>query len=182
MITLLFSTLGILSFSRQLLAGPLIAGLPLAILVLPFIVLTLGLLSYRFLNNSFPNNNLEKFSLSISNLILGICVAMLFFGYMKWYTLATFSILFILLIYIEYKNKLRFMYRFYRTYAALLIPLYFLSLYLKTQDPVLFNQNAALKLDLLYLPIEVYFFFMDMLLMAVYLFELFKNKGLTKNG
>lgn len=74
------------------------------------------------------------------------------------------------------------MYRFYRTYAALLIPFYFLSLYIKTQDPVLFNVNAGLKLELIYLPIEAYFFFMGMLLMTVYLFELFKSKALKANG
>lgn len=74
------------------------------------------------------------------------------------------------------------MYRFYRTYLALVVPLYFLCLYIKTQDPILFNQNAGLKLDLVYLPIEAYFFFMGMLLMAVYLFEFFKNKALKKNG
>jgi hypothetical protein len=182
LIIFLFSALGVLSFSNELLAGSLIAGLPLTALLLPFILSFLGLLSYRFLNNSFPKNNLEKFSLSVSNIILGICVAMLFFGYLKLYTLVTFSILFILLLYIEYKNKLRFMYRFYRTYAALLIPLYFLCLFIKTQDPMLFNQNAALKLDLIYLPIEAYFFFMGILLMAVYLFELFKSTSFKRNG
>lgn len=163
-------------------SGPLIGGLPLLLILFPFIISALGLLSYRFLNNSFPNNNLEQFSLSLSNLILGICVAMLFFGYLKWYTLITFSILFILLLYIEYKNKLRFMYRFYRTYMALLIPLYFLSLYIKTQPPLLFSKAATLKLNLIYLPIEAYFFFMGILLMAVYLFEFFKSKALSANG
>ncbi|WP_316817783.1 lycopene cyclase domain-containing protein [Pedobacter nyackensis] len=182
LITTLFNVLGVLSFSPQLVAAPFIAGLPLTILLVPFVISALGLLSYRFLNSNFPNNNLEKFSLSVSNLILGLCIAMLFFGYMKLFTMVTFSILFILLLYIEYKNKLRFMYRFYRTYLALVVPLYFLCLYIKTQDPILFNQNAGLKLDLVYLPIEAYFFFMGMLLMAVYLFEFFKNKALKKNG
>lgn len=182
LVAFIFTALGVLSFNPTLLAGPAIAGLPLTILMLPFIISLLGLLSYRFLNNSFPNNQLEKFSLSVSNLLLGICVAMLFFGYLKWYTLVTFSILFTLLLYIEYKNSLRFMYRFYRTYAALLIPLYFLSLYIKTQDPLVFSEKAGLQLNLAYLPIEVYFFFMAMLLMAVYLFEFFKNKTIKKHG
>lgn len=182
LVILLFSALRILSFSPELLAGPTLAGFPLAILLLPFVVATSGIFAYRFLNNSFPNNHLEKFSLSVSNLILGICVAMLFFGYQKWFTLITFSILFGLLLYIEYKNKLRFMYRFYRTYVALLIPMYFVSLYIKTQDPILFSSAASLKLDLVYLPIEAYFSFMGMLLMAVYLFELFKSKSLKTNG
>ena len=83
LVILLFSALRILSFSPELLAGPTLAGFPLAILLLPFVVPTSGIFTYRFLNNSFPNNHLEKFSLSVSNLILGICVAMLFFGYQK---------------------------------------------------------------------------------------------------
>lgn len=145
--------------------------------LLQFVIPALGLWLYRFFNTKFPNNNLDKFSLSVSNLILGICVAMLFFGYLKGYTLVTFLILFTLLLYIEYKNKLRFMYRFYRTYFALLIPFYLLCSLAKDQAPLLYNQNATLKLNLVYLPIEVYFYFMGMLLMTIYLFEFFKSKA-----
>jgi len=182
LITLLFKTLGILSFNDLDTTMPLIAGLPIAIILLQFIIPALGLILYRFLNNRFPNNRLEKFSLSLSNLILGICVAMLFFGYLKWYTLVTFLILFVLLLYIEYKNKLRFMYRFYRTYAASLLPFYLLSVFIKNQGKLLFNQNASLKLNLASIPIEAYFYFMGMLLVTIYLFELFKSRGEKTNG
>ncbi|MFA4871229.1 MAG: lycopene cyclase domain-containing protein [Pedobacter sp.] len=107
---------------------------------------------------------------------------MLFFGYLKLYTLITFLILFALLLYVEYKNKLRFMYRFYRTYAALLIPFYLLCIFIKKQPQLVFNENATLKLNLFYLPIEVYFFFMGMLLVAIYLFEFFKSKKPDTHG
>ena len=74
------------------------------------------------------------------------------------------------------------MYRFYRSYTALLIPFYLTCLFLK-QTPILtFNKNATLKLNLFDVPIEAYFYLMNMLLMSVYLFELFKSKSAKANG
>lgn len=182
LITLLFIALGALSFKKQALSSPVFISLPASLFLLQFIVPAIGLSIYRFLNNKFPKNDLDKFSLSLSNLILGICVAMLFFGYLKTYTLITFLILFGFLLFIEYKNKLRFSYRLYRTYAALLIPFYLLCLWIKNQSQVIFNPNATLKLDLVYLPIEAYFYFMGMLLITIYLFEHFKSKELNTRG
>lgn len=182
LVTILFTTWGILSFNPSLLTGIVIGGVPLPILLLSFIIPLLGLYLYLFLNARFPNNNLEKFSLSVSNLMLGICIAFLFFGYLKLYTATTFFIVFSLLLYIEYKNKLRFMYRFYRTYFALLIPFYISCMFIKKQSYFLFHENASLKLYLAYLPIEAYFYFMGMLLMTVYLYEFFKNKMVKVDG
>ncbi|WP_225874811.1 lycopene cyclase domain-containing protein [Pedobacter hiemivivus] len=114
--------------------------------------------------------------------MLGICIAFLFFGYLKLYTATTFIVVLALLLYIEYKNKLRFMYRFYRTYLVLLIPFYLGCMVIKKQSLLIFNENASLKLHLAYLPIEAYFYFLGMLLMAVYLFELFKSKMVKVDG
>lgn len=182
LITFLFIVLGILSINEQASTSAQIGPLPIVVILLQFAVPCLGLGLYCFLNNRFPKNDLDKFSLSISNLILGICVAMLFFGYLKTYTLVTFLILFSLLLYIEYKGKLRFMYRFYRTYAALLIPFYLLCLLVKSQAQLKFDSNATLKLELIYLPIEAYFYLMSMLLVTVYLFEIIKSKNLNIRG
>lgn len=74
------------------------------------------------------------------------------------------------------------MYRFYRTYVALLLPMYGVSLYIKTQAAILFDAHSSLQLDLVYLPIEAYFYFMGLLLMAVYLYEFFKSSVLKTNG
>jgi hypothetical protein len=182
LITYLFSLLGVLSLSEPGLFNTQNPGLTLSLIALQFFLPALGLGLYNFLNNKFPNNSLDSFSLSLSNLVLGICVAMLFFGYLKLYTLITFLILFALLLYIEYKNKLRFMYRFYRTYATLLIPFYLLCIFIKKQSQLIFNEDATLKLNLFYLSIEVYFYFMGMLLAAIYLFEFFKSKKLGTHG
>jgi len=179
---LVFTALGIMSANASILSGYNIAGLPIEVILLCFIIPAAGLYLYRFLNTRFPDNSLEKFSLSISNLLLGVCIALLFFGYLKWYTATTFFILFTLLLYIEYQNKLRFMYRFYRTYVALLIPFFLAGTVIKNQSILIFNEKASLKLYLAYLPIEAYFYFMAMLLTTVYLFEFFKSKMAKVDG
>ncbi|ACU05888.1 MULTISPECIES: lycopene cyclase domain-containing protein [Pedobacter] len=175
LITFLLSALGVLSVGQQTLSKLLIAGLP-------FIIPALALWLYQFLNSRFPNNSLEKFSLLVSNILLGICVAMLFFGYQKWYTLITTFILLSLLIYIEYLNKLRFMYRFYRLFILLLILFYPVYLMVITHGFLKFNAEASLKLGIGGVSIEAFFYLMAMLLMAVYLFELFKHKISKSNG
>jgi hypothetical protein len=169
LLPLLFARLGILSLGNELLLSSFIAP-------------ALGLCLYGYLNSRFPNNDLEKFSLSVSNLMLGICVAFLFFGYLKWYTAILFFISFALLAYIEYVNKLRFMYRFYRTYALLLIPFYVTCLLIKNRPVLKFDENATLKLKLGGVSVEAYFYFMAMLLVSTYLFELFKRKMTKAHG
>ena len=74
------------------------------------------------------------------------------------------------------------MYRFYRVYALLLLPFYAACLIIGKQSVMKFNENATLKLKLGGVSIEAYFYLMGMLLMSVYLFELFKDKKLTANG
>ncbi|SMC82058.1 lycopene cyclase domain-containing protein [Pedobacter nyackensis] len=179
---LLFTALGIMSANANLLSGYNVAGLPIEGILLCFIAPAASLYLYSFLNNRFPDNRFEKFSLSISNLLLGVCIALLFFGYLKWYTATTFFVLLTLLLYVEYKNKLRFMYRFYRAYVALLIPFYLVCIIIKNQSILIFNEKASLKLYVVHLPIEAYFYFMGMLLMTVYLFEFFKSKMAKVNG
>lgn len=74
------------------------------------------------------------------------------------------------------------MYRFYRVYALLLIPFYAACGIIRNQSVMKFDENATLKLKLGGVSIEAYFYFMSMLLLAVYLFELFKSKTGKVNG
>lgn len=74
------------------------------------------------------------------------------------------------------------MYYFYRAWATMLIPFYLVSWFVKNQHAFTFDENASLKLNLLQLPIEAYSCFMGMLLMIIYLFELFKHKMNRTHG
>lgn len=150
---------GFLTFDARYITGQYFGTLPieewLFCVLMPFTALGI----YTFLNQSFPGNSLQKFSLTVSNLLLGLCIAMLFFAYQSGniYSIVFDVSLVLLLIYIEYFNKLRFMYRFYRACLVCMILFY----------PVYFIITGLA---------QVYFYFMTLLLAGVYLFELFKSK------
>lgn len=74
------------------------------------------------------------------------------------------------------------MYRFYRVFALLLLPFYAACVIIRNQSVMKFDENATLKLKLGEVSIEAYFYFMSLLLLAVYLFELFKGKTVKVNG
>lgn len=179
-IAIFFTLFKVWSFDSVFLSGVYYRGLPLEQYLFSFTFTFAGLGIYQFLNAKFPNNQLQKFSLSVSNLMLGVCVAFLFFAYAKWYTVITFSILLILLLYIEYLNKLRFMYRFYRAYLVCLIPFYICYGIICNLPIVQYQAAETIKLKLQNIPLENHFYIMGMLLLAVYAFEFFEKRAATK--
>lgn len=172
-ISILFSTLSqllgntqIATYNKHLITGFFIGSLPfeerLFCVVMPFA----GLGLYSYLNMRFPDNNPDRFSLTVSNLLLGLCIAMAFFGY--WleniYDICLYTAVGLLILFVEYVNKLRFMYRFYRSWLAGVVLFY----------PVYFVMTG-----LPHIPV----YFMLLMLLATYLLELFKSKsGIKKQG
>lgn len=169
--------LKVIVFNPPYLTGLSLWELPVEELLISLVLPLAGLAIYLFLNDRFPDNKRDKYSLALSNILMGVCIAMLYFGHRKFYTLITFSILLIFILYIEYFNKLRFMYRFYRAYLLTLIPFY-LVYGIATSLPVIQYKNAeTLDFNLGHIPFENHFYFMAMLLLSVYLFELFKSRA-----
>lgn len=175
-ITVVFTIFGVWGFNPSFLIGTYYRTVPIEQYLFFFAFSFAGLGIYNYLNIRFPNNHLQKFSLSMSNLMLGVCVAFIFFAYARWYTVVTFSVLLLLLLYIEYLNKLRFMYRFYRAYVACLIPFYICYGVLCNLPTLTYDTAETIKLQLFHIPLENHFYIMGMLLLAVYLFEFFKHK------
>lgn len=176
-----FSLFRIWSFNEAYLMGISYRDLPLEQYLFSFTFSFAALSIYAYLNARYPNNHLQKFSLSVSNLMIGVCVAFIFFAYAKWYTAITFSVLLLLLLYIEYLNKLRFMYRFYRAYLVSLIPFYICFWFISNLPIITYNNLETVKLRLFAIPLENHFYMMAMILLATYLQEMFKNK-VTQHG
>lgn len=134
---------------------------------------------YSYLNANYPKQNLQKYTLALSNLLLGVMIAILFFAYTKWFTVTTFALLFLLLIYIEYRNKLRYMYRFYRAFLVCLL-LFYLSFGLLCQLSIIrFNAEETMDAYLFKIPFEAHFYMMGMLLMGVHFLESINYKKIA---
>jgi lycopene cyclase domain-containing protein len=175
---ILFTKLNVWSFNPNYIIGINLLGLPLEEILFFLTVPYACVFIYECLNVYFPKNNLQKYSLAISNLLLGICVAMLFFGHGRWYTFINFGFLLLVLGYVEYINsKHRFMYRFFRAYLVSLIPFYIVNGYLTAIPVVIYNSRENVGFNLGSIPFEDHFYLMSLLLMNVYLYEVFKSKG-----
>lgn len=169
--------LKVIVFNPPYLTGLTLWELPVEELLISLVLPLSGLAIYLFLNVRFPDNTYEKYSLAVSNIMLGICIAMIYFGHQKLYTLFTFVILLVFIVYIEYVNRIRFMYRFYRAFLVSLI-LFYLVFGVLTSIPVLqYDAKETLDFNLFHLPFESQFYFMGMLLLTVWLFELFKSRA-----
>ena len=81
------------NFNAAYLIGVDYRGLPLEAYLFLFVFSFAGLGIYNYLNARFPKNDLQKYALAVSHAMMGICIAMLFFAYTKWYPVITFAFL-----------------------------------------------------------------------------------------
>ncbi|WP_293788758.1 lycopene cyclase domain-containing protein [uncultured Pedobacter sp.] len=178
---ILFTKLNVWSFNPDYLVGINLFGLPLEEMLFFLTVPYACVFIYECLNIYFPKSNLQKYSLAVSNLFLGLSVALLFFGYNRWYTLINFGFLLIVLAYVEYVNvKFRFMYRFYRAYLVSLVPFYIVNGFLTAVPVVIYNDKENIGFRVGTIPFEDHFYLMSLLLMNVFLYEFFKSRAVKK--
>jgi lycopene cyclase domain-containing protein len=169
--------LKVIVFKPPYLTGMTLWELPIEELLFLFLLPLAGIGIYQLLNIRYPDNTLEKYSLAVSNIMLGICIAMLYFGHTKLYTVFTFAILLVFIIYVEYVSKIRFMYRFYRAFLVALIPFYLTATVLTTVPVIQYNAKETLDFNLVHIPFESNFYFMGMLLLSIFLYEVFKARA-----
>lgn len=176
-IAIIFNIFGIWGFNSEFLVGIYYRGVPLEFFLFCFSFSFMAISVYQYLNIRFPKNSLQQFSLTLSNLVLGLCIAFSFFGYGHWYTMVVFVLLFILLLFIEYVNKIRFMYRFYRAYVLCLLPFY-ICFGIMSKLPILFyEKKQTLGVNIIDIPLESHFYVLTMLLLGVYLLEYFGKRA-----
>ena len=152
-------------------------GVPLTQYFLHFTFSFSIIATYIYLNLFFPKNDLQKYSLAISHFLLGLCIAFLFFGYTKLFTLITFSTLFLFLFAVEYMSKLRFMYKTYRTFLIMLIPGFVIYSILIAEGILKIHQEETVGINLLKVPLEQCFVVLLNTIVAVNMFEFFNAKN-----
>lgn len=169
--------LKVIVFNPPYLSGMTLWELPIEELLLSLLLPFSGIAIYLFMNMRYKDNSLEKYSLALSNMMLGVCIAMLYFGHQKLYTLFTFSILLVFLLYIEYVNRIRFMYKFYRAFLVSLLLFYTVYGILTSIPVIQYTTEETLNFNFSHIPFESHFYYMSMLLLSVYLYELFKSRA-----
>lgn len=180
--TLILKRITVLSYDVAHFAGADNSGVPYEVILSAFILPFAGLAIYNFLNSRFPAQPFEKYSLALSNILMGLCIAMIFFAYTKWYPVFTFSLMIITLFLVEYKNKIRFMYRFYRAYLIFVLAYLAVVLPFHYAGYIGFNEAQTIKFRLAYVPFESFFLLFSIMLISIWLFEVFKKRFKLVSG
>ncbi len=152
------------------------SGMPYEVILSAFVMPFTGIAIYGYLNAKYPAQTYEKYSLAVSNILMGLCIAMIFFAYTKWYPVVVFSLMLLTLFVVEYKNKLRFMYRFYRTYLVMLLVYLLMMVPFHYAQNIGYDEEQTIKFKLLYVPFEGYFLLFSGLLIGILFFEVFKKR------
>jgi hypothetical protein len=176
-IKLTFVNYRLVSYDSALFSGVYFFELPLASVLFCFTVPFAGLAVYNYLNSQFPNNDLEIYSLAFSHVMIGLCIAVLFFAYTKVYAVISFAVFMLALLYIEYVNKYRFMYKFYRLFGLFILLYALTQVLFKDINAPKYELSQSMEFKLIAVPFENYFLLGALLLCTVYLFELFKRRN-----
>ncbi|MEO8886246.1 MAG: lycopene cyclase domain-containing protein [Mucilaginibacter sp.] len=172
----LFTINGVWSFDARHIIGIKFFQLPLEEILFFLTVPFACLFIYACINYYVKWQPSAQWTRIITNLLIIFSVLALIFYYDRLYTLVTFSLLWVLLVFLQYAFKVKWLNRFYLTYLVALIPFYIVNGYLTAIPVVLYNdlQNMGVRVGTI--PLEDHFYCMAMLLMNVGFFEYFKGK------
>ena len=175
----LFTINGVWSFNADRIIGLNFMELPLEEILFFLTVPFACLFIYACLNHYVKWQIGDKITHIITNLLIVLSLAAVFYYYDRLYTLVTFSLLLVLLAALQYGFKVKWLNRFYLTYLVALIPFYIVNGLLTSIPVVLYNdlENVALRVGTI--PLEDHFYCMAMLVMNVGFFEYFKQRSIA---
>lgn len=172
----LFTILDVWSFNPDYILGVYFLQLPLEEILFFITVPFACIFIYECLNYYVRTDLLSGSSKMVSMLLMMLSIICLTLFYDKVYTLITFSLLLITLIYAEFKLKVN-LGRFYMAYLVSLIPFYIVNGILTSVPIVLYNDAENMAFRVGTIPFEDHFYSMSMLLINILLFEYFKKRG-----
>ncbi|MCY1512281.1 hypothetical protein D9M68_467350 [compost metagenome] len=180
-VTLIYSEIGIFFFKAHIwqfnnayLLGGKYRSLPFEYYLYLFSFSFFCLALYQYAKVKLANKEVA-FSLFISNLIIGVSIALLFFAYTKWYTLVSVGMAVLLLLLVEYRSRLRFMGIFYPACLAGLVPFYAVQYIIANQPIITYQWNKTMDFGWFKIPFENHFQYLGMFLLGVFVLEAIKS-------
>jgi lycopene cyclase domain-containing protein len=171
----LFTVLDVWSFNPEYVLGIYILQLPIEEILFFITVPFACIFIYECLNYYIPKDLLHRVSRAISIMLIVLSAICLLMFYDRVYTLISFSLLSVVLIYAEFMHKAN-LGRFYLAYLVSLIPFYIVNGVLTSVPIVLYNDAENMSIRVGTIPFEDHFYSMSMLLMNILLFEYFRKK------
>lgn len=178
----LFTVYGVWSFNADYVKGIYFLNLPLEEILFFITVPFACIFIYECLNYYVKRDLLKHISVYITYTLIFLCGVLLIFFYDKVYSLITFGLLLIILLFAQFVFKLSFLSRFYLAYLVSLIPFYIVNGLLTSIPVVLYNNEENMSFRVGTIPFEDHFYSMAMLLLNVMFFEYFRKRAAKTNG
>ncbi|MCQ6960912.1 lycopene cyclase domain-containing protein [Mucilaginibacter aquariorum] len=172
----LFTIHGVWSFNDKYIIGIKFIGLPLEEILFFLTVPFACIFIYACLNYYVKWQPGIIITRMVSNLLVGLSIALLALNYTRLYTAVTFGLLAVLLVLLMYYFKVKWLNRFYMAFIVSLIPFYIVNGILTAWPIVLYNNAQNMGIRAGTIPFEDHFYSMALLLMNVGFFEYFKNR------
>ena len=172
----IFTIYGVWSFNPDYVIGVYMLNLPLEEILFFVTVPFACVFIYECLNYYVKKDLLKRFSTYINSTLFGFSVLMLLLYYDRVYTLITFGLLAVVLLFAEFIIKSSRLSRFYLAYLVSLIPFYIVNGILTSIPIVMYNDAENMAFRVGTIPLEDHFYSMSMLLINILLFEYFRNK------
>ena len=173
----IFTIYGVWSFNPDYIIGVYMLNLPLEEILFFVTVPFACVFMYECLNYYVKKDFLKRFSTYINSTLFGFSVLMLLLYYDRVYTLITFGLLAVVLIFAEFILKSSLLSRFYLAYLVSLIPFYIVNGILTSIPIVMYNDAENMAFRVGTIPLEDHFYSMAMLMLNIMFFEYFRNRA-----
>lgn len=174
----IFTICQVWSFNPDYVLGIYFLNLPIEEILFFITVPFACIFIYECLNFYIQRDLLKPLSKPISVLLLCLSAMMIYYFYSQIYTLVTFSLLFVIIIYAEFIRKMPLS-RFYLAYLVSLVPFYLINGILTSIPVVMYNNAQNMGLRIGTIPFEDHFYSMALLLMNILFFEYFRKRNST---
>lgn len=175
-----FTDIKVWGFTYDYLVGIDILNLPLEEVLFFICIPYACLYTYHCFTIFFSKYDFSKIENIISYSLLTVLLPTVIMNYDKLYTSVTGSLLFLLIAYLKFRVRSRWLGLFYVTYIALLIPFSIVNGLLTGtgyDTPIVwYNNTENLSTRLGTIPVEDIFYGMLLILSITYLYETFKSK------
>lgn len=175
-----FTITNVWSFNEEYVTGVYLLNLPIEEILFFITVPFACIFIYECLNYYVKQDLLKRFTTIINTIILCFSVLMLALFYDRVYTLVTFSLLAVLIIYAGFFRKSYWLGRFYLAYLVSIIPFFIVNGILTSIPIVMYNNAENCDFRVGTIPLEDFFYSLAMLLMNVLFFENFRRRENSK--
>lgn len=180
-----FTSLGVWGFNPAYITGHYIFNLPVEEVLFFICIPYASVFTYHCLNELLQKDPMSKYMDKITFTLVIFLSATGIFFIGNLYTGTTFILLAIMLLFLKYGLKIKWLGRFYRMYSIILIPFLIVNGILTgsfIEEPVVwYNDTENLGIRLMTIPVEDVFYGMLLLLLNITLYEYFKSAKRTLN-